>query len=122
MKQIKKRKTNSENLNGTFDKGLNYSDAHKVFTDEINCLIIQDYLNSHELKRLAYLVISLIHRSQPSIQLGPFSNGSLGVRCLVSSSSYCIRPTFFEEVENNSVKAIGDHGAGATAFVDLHTG
>lgn len=61
MKQIKKkRKIISENLNGTFDKGLNYSDAHKIFSDEINLLINQDYLNLHELTRLTYLVISLI--------------------------------------------------------------
>jgi integrase len=60
MKKLKKKKIISENLNGTFDKGLNYSDAHKVFTDEIIELTNQDYLNLHELKKLAYLVISLI--------------------------------------------------------------
>jgi integrase len=60
MKQLKKKKIISENLNGTFDKGLNYSDAHKIFTDEIIQLTNQDYLNLHELKKLAYVVISLI--------------------------------------------------------------
>lgn len=56
----KKKKLPSENLNGTFDKGVDYTEANTKFTDEINKLINQDYLNSHELKRLTYLVISLV--------------------------------------------------------------
>lgn len=55
-----KPKKVSDNINGTFDKGVNYSDAHKKFTDEINNIYSKDYINQHELKRLAYLVISLI--------------------------------------------------------------
>lgn len=49
-----------DNINGTFDKGVNYSDAHKKFSDGINNLYSKDYINQHEIKRLAYLVISLI--------------------------------------------------------------
>jgi integrase len=61
MKQTKtkKKKVISENLNGTFDKGVDYSHAHKKFSEDINQLLGQDYLNVHELKRLAYLVIAL---------------------------------------------------------------
>lgn len=50
----------TDNINGTFDKGVNYSDAHKKFSNEINNIYSKDYINQHELKRLAYLVISLI--------------------------------------------------------------
>lgn len=56
----KKSKKISDNINGTFDKGLKYSDAHEKFTAEIHNLINQNYLNVHELKRLSFLVISLI--------------------------------------------------------------
>ena len=49
-----------DNINGTFDKGVNYSDAHKKFSDEIINIYSKDYINQHELKRLTYLVISLI--------------------------------------------------------------
>ena len=62
MKQTKKRKVSksvSENLNGTFDKGVDYSHAHKKFSEDITSLLNQDYLNVHEIKRLAYLVIAL---------------------------------------------------------------
>lgn len=31
----KKVKKESDNINGTFDKGVNYSDAHKKFSDGI---------------------------------------------------------------------------------------
>src|SRR5687767_13338732 len=60
MKQTKNRKKVSENLNGSFDKDVDYSQAHKRFTEDITGLLNQDYLNAHELKRLAYLVIALI--------------------------------------------------------------
>lgn len=62
IKQIKtkKKKVHSENLNGTFDKGVDYSQAYEKFTEAINLLINQPYINGHELKRLAYLTISLV--------------------------------------------------------------
>lgn len=58
----KKVKKESDNINGTFDKGVNYSDAHKKFSDGIITIYSQDqdYINQHELKRLTYLVISLV--------------------------------------------------------------
>ncbi|MFN8578253.1 MAG: hypothetical protein U0354_15555 [Candidatus Sericytochromatia bacterium] len=56
----KKILKNQDNINGTFDKGVNYSDAHKKFTDEINNIYYKTYINQHELKRLTYLVISLV--------------------------------------------------------------
>ncbi|MFN8578007.1 MAG: hypothetical protein U0354_14240 [Candidatus Sericytochromatia bacterium] len=65
-KQVKTQDTKKsvknidDNINGTFDKGVNYSDAHKKFTDEINNIYSKTYINQHELKRLTYLVISLI--------------------------------------------------------------
>jgi integrase len=62
MKTTKKKKVTksvSENLNGTFDKGVDYSHAHKIFSEDISGLLNQDYLNVHEIKRLAYLVIAL---------------------------------------------------------------
>jgi integrase len=58
-KETKKRKIVSENLNGTFDKGVDYSHAHKKFSEDINQLLGQEYLNAHEVKRLAYLIIAL---------------------------------------------------------------
>ena len=56
---VKKVKKESDNINGTFDKGVNYSDAHKKFSDGI-ITIYSNYINQHELKRLTYLVISLV--------------------------------------------------------------
>ncbi len=56
----KKVKKESDNINGTFDKGVNYSDAHKKFSDGIITIYSKDYINQHELKRLTYLVISLV--------------------------------------------------------------
>ena len=39
MKQVKKKKLNPDNINGTFDKGLNYSDANKKFSLEmVRCI------------------------------------------------------------------------------------
>ena len=58
--KIIKTKKVFDNINGTFDKGVNYTDAYTKFSNDITGLINQDYLNQHELKRLAYLAISLI--------------------------------------------------------------
>ena len=58
--KIIKTKKVFDNINGTFDKGVNYTDAYTKFSDDIIKLINQAYLNQHELKRLAYLSISLI--------------------------------------------------------------
>ena len=58
--KIIKPKKVFDNINGTFDKGVNYTDAYTKFSDDIIKLINQAYLNQHELKRLAYLAISLI--------------------------------------------------------------
>jgi len=49
-----------EQINGTFDKGVNYSDAHKRFSGLINQLIGQAFLDYHDENRLLYLIISLI--------------------------------------------------------------
>jgi integrase len=62
MKITKKKKVTksvSENLNGTFDKGVDYSQANEKFIYDINWLISQPYLNVHQLKRLAYLSIAI---------------------------------------------------------------
>jgi integrase len=61
MKQTKtkKKKVVTDNINGTFDKGVDYSQANEKFITEINNLVSQAYLNTHELKRLTYLVIAL---------------------------------------------------------------
>ena len=56
----KKIKKVSDNINGTFDKGVDYSQANEKFITDINNLLNQAYMNAHELKRLTYLVIALI--------------------------------------------------------------
>lgn len=47
-------------LSGTFDKGVNFSEANKIFTENISKLISKNIFNSYDQKRLSFNVVCLI--------------------------------------------------------------
>ena len=65
------------------------------------------------------LAIVHVHYSPLFVQLWPTAIGALGIRCLVGCPSNCLRQPVWKGAKNKRLEAIGDHGAGATAFRDV---